>query len=151
MKRNLYKLINFLQMWTIYYNLHNVTSKQVAEKSVSDAVARLRGNEKRKGFSSTHRVVTAISIDSGKVLDVAVLSKSCKGCTSMNKWFLLITLIMRHGSYLIIVTLIIPALPLEWKQQELLRSLVHQKRNMDYITFLFMEMVTARHMLLWKV
>ena len=57
---------------------------------------------------------------------------------------------MRHRSYLIIVILIVPALPLEWKQQELLRSLVHQKRSMDYITLLFMEMVTARHILLSK-
>ena len=56
---------------------------------------------------------------------------------------LLIPLFMRHGSYFIIVILVIPALPLQLKQHELLRSLVHQKRSMDCITLLFMEMVTA--------
>ena len=75
-----------------------VASKQVVEKSMSDAATRLRGTNpiadvgvsvdgtwQRKGFSSTLGVVTAISIDNGKVLNVAVLSKSCKGCTSMKK------------------------------------------------------------------
>ena len=28
-------------------------------------------------------VITAISVDSGKVLDTAILSKNCKGCTRM--------------------------------------------------------------------
>ena len=65
---------------------------------MSDAATRLRGTNpiadvgvsvdgtwQRKSFSSTLGVVTAISIDNGKVLNVAVLSKSCKGCTSMKK------------------------------------------------------------------
>ena len=75
-----------------------IASKQVAEKSMPDAAARLRGTEQtadvgvsvdgtwqRKGFSSNLGKVTAISIDNGKVLDVATLSKSCKGCTSTKK------------------------------------------------------------------
>ena len=82
-----------------------VASKQVAEKSMSDVAARQRGTKKtadvgvsvdgtsqRKGFSSTLGVVTAIYIDSGKFLDVPILSKSYKGCTSMNKSPLLIPL-----------------------------------------------------------
>ena len=52
----------------------------------------------------------------------------------MKKLSLLIPLVMRHGSYLLTVILFIPAVPLEWKQQELLRSLVYQRRNMEYIT-----------------
>ena len=69
-----------------------VASKQVVEKSVSDAAAKLRGAEetadvgasvdgtwKRKGFLPSLGAVTAISIHSGKVLDAAILSKSCKG------------------------------------------------------------------------
>ena len=64
---------------------------------------------------------------------------------------LLISLAVRHGSYLIIVILIIPALPLEWKQQELLRSLVHQKKSIDYITSFFMDMLTAWHILHSKI
>ena len=133
-------------------------------RSVSDAAARLHGTEPiadvgvseddtwhRKGFSPKLRVVRAISIDNGKVFDVAIIFKSCKGSTSMKKLPHLIPLVMRHESYLIIVILIMPALPLEWKQQELLRSLVDPKRSMDYITLLFMEMVTASHILLSKI
>ena len=83
-----------------------VASKQVAEKSMCNAAARLRGTEKtadvgvsvdgtwhRKGFSSTLGIVTAISIDRGKVLDVAILSQSCIGYTSMKKLSLLIPLV----------------------------------------------------------
>ena len=64
-----------------------VASKQVTEKSLSDAAARLRGTEptadigvsvdctwQRKGFSSALGVVAAISIDNEKVLDVAIHS-----------------------------------------------------------------------------
>ena len=166
------KLCGFLNMpptmtknaYECLLNSIKVASKQVPEKSMSDAVARLRGTEQtadvevsvdvtcqRIDFSSTVELVTAISIDNGRVLDVAILSKSCKGCTSMKKLPLLIPLVMRHGSYLIIIILIMPAPPLEWKQQELLRSLVHKKRSMDYHTHLFMEMVTAKHILLSKI
>ena len=75
-----------------------VASKQMAGKIMSDAVARLLGTEQTadvgvsidgtwqtKNFSSTPGIVTAISIDNGKDLDVAILSKSCKGCTSMKR------------------------------------------------------------------
>ena len=63
---------------------------------MSNAVVRLRGTEQtadvgvsvdgtclRKGFSPTLGVVRAISIDNGKVLDIAILSK---GCTSIKKF-----------------------------------------------------------------
>ena len=36
-------------------------------------------------------------------------------------------------------------------RSRLLRSLVHQKRSMDYIALLFMEMVVTRHVLLSKM
>ena len=48
----------------------------------------------------------------------------------LDKLSLLIPFVIRHGSYLIIEILTIPPLPLEWKLQELLRYLVHQKRSM---------------------
>ena len=70
----------------------------VAEKSISYSAARRRGSKQsadvgvsvdgtwqRKSLSSTLGVVTAIFIDNRKVLDVAILSKSCKGYTSMKK------------------------------------------------------------------
>ena len=69
----------------------NVSSRQVAEKTMPDAAAILRGTEpttdvgvsvdgtwQRKRFSSTLGVVAAISIDHGKILEVAILSKSFK-------------------------------------------------------------------------
>ena len=78
-----------------------VAFKQVAERNMSDAAASsllfagteqtanvgvsVDGKWQRKGFSSTLGVVAAISIDNGRVLDVVVLSKSYKGCTSMKK------------------------------------------------------------------
>ena len=82
-----------------------VSSKQAREKIMSDVAVKLRGTKetadigvsvngtwKRKGFSSTFSVATAISIDSGKVLEVGNISKSCKDCTSMKKLPLLIPL-----------------------------------------------------------
>ena len=54
-------------------------------KKKGDVGVSIDGAWQRKGFSSTLGVVTAISIDTGKVLDVSILSKSCKGCTSMAK------------------------------------------------------------------
>ena len=72
-------------------------SKEVVKKSKSDASAKLRVTEEpadvgvsvddtwQRRFLVNTGVVTAISIDSGKVLDVAILSKSCKSFTSMKK------------------------------------------------------------------
>ena len=68
----------------------------VADKSMSQAANEIRGSTEtadtsvsvdgtwqRKGFTSTNGVITAISVDTRKVLDVAILSKSCKASTSM--------------------------------------------------------------------
>ena len=83
-------------------NFDNITktlkdvTKVVTEKSMTDASKELRGDEEtmeasvsvdgtwqKKGFTSSLGVVTAISVDNGKVLDCTILSKSCKGCLSM--------------------------------------------------------------------
>ena len=82
-----------------YDNISNIlkdSAKVVAENSMSVAATELRGSNEtgdvgvsvdgtwqRKGFTSMNGVVTAISVDSGKVLDVSILSKSCKGCVRM--------------------------------------------------------------------
>lgn len=71
-------------------------AKSIAEKSMNDAAAKLRGEVEtadigvsidgtwqRKGFTSMNGVITAISIDNGKVLDTAIMSKNCKGCVNM--------------------------------------------------------------------
>ena len=68
----------------------NESTTRVAEKSMSMAASKLRGAAdsadvgvsvdgtwQRKGFTYLNGVITAISIDSGKVLDTAILSKSC--------------------------------------------------------------------------
>ena len=73
------------------------SAKQVAERSMSDAALKLRGNAatadvgisiggtwQRKGYTSMNGIITAISIDNGKVLDSVILSKNCKACTSKN-------------------------------------------------------------------
>ena len=76
------------------------SAKVVAEKSMSDAAEELKnlngdgkntdvgvsvdGTWQRKGFTSMNGVITAISVDNGKVLDVSILSKSCKGCVMAN-------------------------------------------------------------------
>ena len=74
-----------------------VSAKNVAEKSMSDAASKLRGSAstaevgvsvdgtwQRKGFTSMNGIITAISVDNGKVLDTCILSKNCKGCTKMS-------------------------------------------------------------------
>ena len=108
-------------------------NRQTADVGVS-----VDGTWQRKDFSSTLEVVTDISISNGKVLAVVILSKECR---SMKKLPLLILFVMTSVSHLIIVILIIPALLLEWKQQELLISLVYQKRSIDYIIL---------HVSLWR-
>ncbi len=73
-------------------------AKTVAEKSMMDAsdeIHALKGNNsagisqcgvscdgtwQRRGHSSMNGCVTTLSIDTGKCLDVAVLSKVCRGC-----------------------------------------------------------------------
>ena len=84
-------------------------TKEVAEETMSDAANELReksfdpnadngildigvscdGSWQRRGFSSLNGVVTVISIDSGKVLDIEAMNRSCKACclkkTSMAK------------------------------------------------------------------
>ena len=55
----------------------------MAAADSADVGVSVDGTWQRKGFTSLNGVITAIFIDSGKVLDTAVLSKSCKGYTRM--------------------------------------------------------------------
>ena len=75
-----------------------MATKNVAEKSMSDAALELRETEntdvgvsidgtwQKRGFSSHNGVVTAISIDTGKVLDCEIMCRCCKGCTKMQSF-----------------------------------------------------------------
>ena len=74
------------------------SAKRVAKKSISMATSKISGAAdspnmsvsvdrtwQRKGFKSFNEVITAISINSGKVLDTAILSKSCEGYTKCRR------------------------------------------------------------------
>ena len=39
----------------------------------------------RRGYTSMNGVVVAMSVDSGKVLDIEVLPRFCKSCSSMGR------------------------------------------------------------------
>jgi len=64
----------------------------VAEKSMTAAAEEIKslvgteigvsndGSWQRRGYSSLNGVVTTISVDSGKILDVEAMSKTCRSC-----------------------------------------------------------------------
>lgn len=81
-----------------YNNISNIfrdAAKEVAEKSMNAAINDLRkqddemidigvsvdGTWQRRGFSSLNGVVAAISIDSGKVVDVEPMTRYCRECS----------------------------------------------------------------------
>jgi len=47
---------------------------------VVDTSVSCDGSWHKRGYSSLNGVFTAISIDSGKILDVEAMSRSCKAC-----------------------------------------------------------------------
>ena len=75
-------------------------TRAVALKSMNDAAEAIRqngdnvvdigvsvdGTWQRRGFSSKNGAVAAISIDTGKVLDVACFSRYCQGCVNMEMY-----------------------------------------------------------------
>ena len=58
--------------------IHTLQGK--AENDVADCGVSCDGTWQRRGFSSLNGCVTAISIDTGKVVDAEVLTKFCKQC-----------------------------------------------------------------------
>ena len=58
--------------------IHRIPSS--ASVQTIDVGVSVDGIWQRRGFSSNNSVVTAISIDTGKVVDVEIMSKICKGC-----------------------------------------------------------------------
>ena len=68
-----------------YYqkNYVKLLQKNERKKNTTNVGVSVDRTWQRKGFTSLNGVITAISIDSGKVLDVAILSKSCKDCSKM--------------------------------------------------------------------
>ena len=66
-------------------SMMDVVDELRGENETADASVSVDGTWQRKGFTSTLGVVTAISVDKGKVVDCVILSKSSKGCTRMEK------------------------------------------------------------------
>ena len=74
-----------------------VATQEIAERSTKDTANDLKGeNEaitnapvfvdatcRKRGFPSLNGVVTAISVESGKILDSEIMSRKCKGCVIM--------------------------------------------------------------------
>ena len=91
--------------------MSNAAAKLRCTEQTADFVTSVDVTWQRKGFSSTLQLVTVISVNSGKVLEVAILLESCKGCTSMKK--IVLSDPARYetwNSYHVIVILIIMAL-----------------------------------------
>ena len=57
--------------------------KEISQSSSSiiDTALSVDGSWQRHGFSSLNGVVTAISMDTGKILDCEPMSRSCKACS----------------------------------------------------------------------
>ena len=87
---------------TSYDALHNKymeVTKSVAEESMKQAAAEVidqqdgiqdtmvsvDGTWQRRRYSSHNRVVSAISVTTGKALDLVMTSNYCKGCAQWNK------------------------------------------------------------------
>ena len=63
--------------------LHNLKHDEVDENGVLKTAISCDGSWQRRGFSSLNGCVTAISMETGKVLDVEPLSKVCHTCKKL--------------------------------------------------------------------
>ena len=52
----------------------------VAEDSIVDTAVSCDGSWQRRGYSSLNGVVTAISMKTGKIVDIEPMSRACKAC-----------------------------------------------------------------------
>ena len=71
-----------------------VATQEIGERSTKDTANNLKGKNnaitnvpvfvddtcRKRGFPSLNGVVTAISVESGKILDSEIMSRKCKGC-----------------------------------------------------------------------
>ena len=85
------------------YHRHNKAllkaAKTVAEETMADGASEIRGNNEgisqcsvscdgtwqKRGYSSLNGCVTVLSMETGKCLDIEILSKVCHGCQRINK------------------------------------------------------------------
>ena len=51
-----------------------------------DCAVSCDGSWQRRGFSSLNGYITAISMDTGKIVDAEIMSRYCKGCVSNEKY-----------------------------------------------------------------
>lgn len=59
-----------------------LTKGQHSGDGVVDVPVTCDGSWQRRGFASFNGTFTSISLDTGKILDIAVMSRYCKGCKS---------------------------------------------------------------------
>ena len=58
----------------------NQKRKKNDNSDVTDVAVSVDGTWQQRGFSSNNGVVAALSVDTGKVIDVEAMSKTCKAC-----------------------------------------------------------------------
>ena len=63
-------------------NLKEAANELRGDKDSTDTEVSVDSTWQKKGFVSSLGVVTALSVDSGMVLDVSFMSKASKACTS---------------------------------------------------------------------
>ena len=63
--------------------LHNLKSDEVDEDGILKTAILCDGTWQRRGFSSLNGCVTAISMETGKILDLEPLSKVCDTCKKL--------------------------------------------------------------------
>lgn len=130
--------------------IHN-SKTQNAKEIVKTAVS-CDGTWQRRGFSSLHGCVTAISMETGKVLDVEPLSKVCQQCkkheadeeTVENRLWKTEHAPKCKANYIVVLHQL-------WSLKELSEFLTDQSALIIFIIMNFMEMETVRVLVLFKI
>ena len=67
------------------HSLENTTTNVVNGIKLTDATISLDGSWQRRGHTSLNGCVTAISMETGKIVDVEAMSRYCKACSRMEE------------------------------------------------------------------
>ena len=85
-KNNYAKLVNSLK--TVFFNVAKESMKNAAKElkteDIDECGVSVDGSWQKRGYTSLNGCVTAISIDSRKILDIEPMSRHCKGCEVHN-------------------------------------------------------------------
>ena len=100
------------------------------------------GTWQRRGISSLNGVFRTISIDSGKVLDVEPMRRSCKSCFLQRVLMKTDLLVVLNGEIVIYVNITTQVLPVAWSEEELSVSI--------FVTWSFQVMEIVKDLLMLK-